>query len=34
MKDRYILVVESLCDEISVVILKNDKELLVNIIVS
>ncbi|HGD3874328.1 TPA: tRNA (adenosine(37)-N6)-threonylcarbamoyltransferase complex transferase subunit TsaD [Streptococcus agalactiae] len=34
MKDRYILAVESSCDETSVAILKNDKELLANIIAS
>lgn len=34
MKDRYILAVESSCDETSVAVLKNDKELLSNIIAS
>ncbi|MGT2656779.1 tRNA (adenosine(37)-N6)-threonylcarbamoyltransferase complex transferase subunit TsaD [Streptococcus varani] len=34
MKDRYILAIESSCDETSVAILKNDKELLSNIIAS
>ena len=34
MKDRYILAIESSCDETSVAVLKNDKELLSNIIAS
>ena len=34
MTDRYILAIESSCDETSVAILKNDKELLTNIIAS
>lgn len=34
MKDRYILAVESSCDETSVAILKNDDVLLTNIIAS
>lgn len=34
MKDRYILAVESSCDETSVAVLKNDKELMSNIIAS
>ena len=34
MKDRYILAVESSCDETSVAVLKNDKELLSNFIAS
>ncbi|MCI7678366.1 MAG: tRNA (adenosine(37)-N6)-threonylcarbamoyltransferase complex transferase subunit TsaD [Streptococcus orisratti] len=34
MKDRYILAVESSCDETSVAVLKNDEELLSNIIAS
>ena len=34
MKDRYILAVESSCDETSVAILKNDKDILANIIAS
>lgn len=34
MKDKYILAVESSCDETSVAVLKNDKELLSNIIAS
>ena len=34
MKDRYILAIESSCDETSVAILKNEKELLTNIIAS
>lgn len=34
MKDRYILAVESSCDETSVAILKNDRELVTNIIAS
>lgn len=33
-KDRFILAIESSCDETSVAILKNDRELLVNIIAS
>ena len=34
MKDRYILAIESSCDETSVAVLKNDKDLLSNIIAS
>ncbi len=34
MADRYILAVESSCDETSVAVLKNEKELLSNIIAS
>ena len=34
MNDRYILAIESSCDETSVAVLKNDKELLSNIIAS
>ena len=34
MVDRYILAVESSCDETSVAVLKNEKELLSNIIAS
>ena len=34
MKDRYILAVESSCDETSVAVLKNESELLSNIIAS
>ena len=34
MKDRYILAVESSCDETSVAVLKNESEILSNIIAS
>lgn len=34
MTDRYILAIESSCDETSVAILKNERELLTNIIAS
>ena len=34
MKNRYILAIESSCDETSVAVLKNDKDLLSNIIAS
>lgn len=34
MKDRYILAVESSCDETSVAVLKNESEILSNVIAS
>ena len=34
MKDRYILAVESSCDETSIAVLKNESEILSNVIAS